>query len=242
MSYRRVVRDGNKKILLEYGEQAKKIMGVWKVKDFNAICRDLGLDKACLYADSLSTRWLSARYHKSNIQQNMDEMKDIKSFLKNMSYYSFTINFELDALMLSLNSIFDILGQLINECFISPKIPIDRVKFDKVVNHNSIPDDLRQILKSIKKDPLYQKIKAYANISKHRYVIQGDNNIDFTQIPTTISYKSTEFEYNGKWHELTHDTAFRCWKFVGESLIQAGNMIQELVKSGSFTESSQTQT
>ena len=210
-------------------------MDVWKVEEFNALCHDLGLDKACLYAGSLSIRWSAIRYHKSNIQQNMDEMKDIKSFLKNMSYYSFTVNFELDALMLTLNSIFDILGQLINECFINPKIPIGSVKFDDVVNHSSIPSELKSILNDIKGNTLYQKIRAYANVSKNRYVIQGTNHIDFTKIPTTVSYESTEFECRDEWHKLTLDTAFNCWKFVGKSVIKAGTKTQELVKAGNFT-------
>ena len=132
--------------------------------------------------------------------------------------------------MLTLNSIFDILGQLINECFINPKIPIGFVKFDDVVNHSSIPSELKSILNDIKGNTLYQKIRACANVSKHRYVIQGTNHIDFTKIPTTVSYESTEFECRDEWHKLTLDTAFNCWKFVGKSVIKAGTKTQELVK------------
>jgi len=208
-------------------------MDVWKVKEFNALCHDLGLDKACLYADSLSIRWSAARYHKRNIQQKINEL-NIETFPKKVADYTSEFNFELDALMLTLNSIFDILGQLINEFFINPKIPIGSVKFDNVVNHSSIPSELKLILNPIKGKPLYQKIRAYANVSKHRYVIQGTNRIDFTKIPTTVSYESTEFEYRDEWHKLTLDTALNCWKFVGESLIQVGIKIQELVKAGNF--------
>jgi len=210
-------------------------MRKWSIKDFNAICRDLGLDKACLYADSLSFRWLDARYHRSNIQQKMDEMKDVGSFIEKGAESTFIIDCELNALMLSLNSIFDILGQLINECFIKPKMRIDCVTFNKVVNHISTPDQLKSILNSIKGDTLYQIIRAYSNVSKHRHVIQGTNNIDFTKIPTTVSYKSTEFEYKGEWHILTHDTVFRCYKFASESLVQIGNTTQGLVKARNFT-------
>lgn len=209
-------------------------MDAWKVKDFNVLCHDLGLDKACLYADSLSIRWVAARYHKRNIQQKINELK-IETFPEKVADYSSEFNFELDALMLTLNSIFDILGQLINECFINPKIPIGSVKFDDVVNHSSIPSELKSILNDIKGKPLYQKIRAYANVSKHRYVIQGTNRIDFTKIPTTVSYESTEFEYKDEWHKLTLDTARRCWKFVGKSVIQVGTKTQELVKAGNFT-------
>ena len=211
-------------------------MDVWKVKEFNALCHDLGLDKACLYADSLSTRWGAARYHKRNIQQKINELK-IETFLKKGADYTSEFNFELDALMLILNSMWDILGQVINECFIRPKIDASKMYFNDIFKcyWDSIPPEIQQILKPIKGNALYQKIKAYANVSKHRYVIQGTNRIDFTKIPTTVSYESTEFEYNDEWHKLTLDTAFKCWKFVGESLIQVGIKIQELVKAGNFT-------
>jgi len=209
-------------------------MGAWNLKEFKTLCLNSGLDKACLYADSLSIRWGAARYHKRNIQQKINEL-NIETFPKKVADYTSEFNFELDALMLTLNSIFDISGQLINECFINPKIPIRSVKFADVVNHSSIPSELKSILNDIKGKTLYQKIRAYANVSKHRYVIQGINRIDFTKIPTTVSYESTEFEYRDEWHKLTLDTAFKCWKFVGESLIQVGIKIQELVKAGNFT-------
>ncbi len=215
-------------------------MGAWNLKEFKTLCHDLGLDKACLYAHSLSVRWSAARYHKRNIQQSINKLNKINetriiTFPNDVAEYTSEFNFELDALMLTLNSIFDILGQLINECFINPKIPIGKVKFDNVVNHSSIPSELKLILNPIRGNPLYQKIRAYANVSKHRYVIQGTNHIDFTKIPTTVSYESTEFEYNDEWHELTLDTAFNCWKFVGKSVIKVGTRTHELVKVGNFT-------
>ena len=222
-------------------------MDAWKVKDFDALCHDLGLDKACLYADSLSIRWSAAIYHKGNIQQNINKLNKINethiiTLPNDVADYTSEFNFELDDLMLTLYSIFDILGQLINECFIRPKIPARGLYFDNILNNkignisqNSIPPEIHQILGSIRGNTLYQKIRAYANVSKHRYVIQGTNRIDFTKIPTTVSYESTEFEYNGEWHKLTKDDAFRCWEFVGKSVIQVGTKTQELVKAGNFT-------
>jgi len=224
-------------------------MDAWKVKDFDALCHDLGLDKACLYADSLSIRWSTARYHKHNIQQNINKLNKINethiiTFPNDVADYTSEFNFELDDLMLTLYSIFDILGQLINECFV--KTDSSEVSFSKFSNpkeccYRLIPPEIQQILKSIRGNTLYQKIRAYANVSKHRYVIQGTNRIDFTKIPTTVSYESTEFEYNGEWHKLTKDDAFRCWEFVGKSVIQVGTKTQELLKAGNFTQFNQTQ-
>jgi hypothetical protein len=204
-------------------------MGAWKVEEFNSLCHDLGLDKASIYSNSLSIRWSEARYHKQNIKQKINGL-EIETFPETVSDYTSQFNFELDALMLTLNSIFDIMGQLLNECFIRPKMSADDVKFDEVVNHSSIPSELKPILTSIKGNALYRKIKAYADVSKHKHVIQGTNQIDFTRIPTTVSYE-TEFEYrNGEWHKLTLDAAIECWKFVGESVIRVGTKTQELLK------------
>ncbi len=215
-------------------------MGAWNLKEFKTLCLNSGLDKAWFYAESLAFKWNAAVYHKSKIQQKIDEI-DLKSFLEKALDYSVEIAFELDALMVTLNSMWDILGQLTNECFIRPKIPESGLYFDNILNNkisiiqqNSIPSTIKSTLEDIKKNELYGLIKAYANVSKHRYAIQGDCHIDFTKIPTTVSYV-TEFEYNGEWHKLTIDDAFKCWKFVGESLIQVGTKTQELVKLGNIT-------
>jgi hypothetical protein len=115
--------------------------------------------------------------------------------------------------------------------FFKPKIPTEKVKFNEVVRHRQLPDELQPILNSIKENSHYQTIIAYANVSKHRYVIQGTNNIKLTEIPYVVSYRSVEFEYKGKWHQLTHDITFKCWEFADESIIQVGINIQKLMKS-----------
>ncbi len=214
-------------------------MGAWNLKEFKTLCLNSGFDEALFYTNSLAIKWNAAIYHKHNIQQKMAEL-DSNSFLAKAPAYDHEIAFELDALMVTLNSIWDILGQLINECFIRPKIPASKLYFDNILNNkisdirqNSIPPEIHQILKPIHGDEHYHKIRAFANVSKHRHAIQGEIYMDVSEKPTKKSYVTTEFEYKRKWYKLTVDDAFSCWEFVnkvGKSVDQIGAKIHELLK------------
>ncbi|MBA7692696.1 hypothetical protein ES703_101263 [subsurface metagenome] len=96
---------------------------------------------------------------------------------------------------------------------------------------NSIPAEIRPILKPIKGNALYRTIKAFANVSKHSQAIQGEISMDVSNKPAKVSYVTTEFEYKkGERHKLTLDKAFRCTEFVGKSVDQIGAKIHELMK------------
>jgi len=214
-------------------------MGAWNLKEFKTLCLSSGLDKAWFYTENLTLKWNAAIYHKDNIQKKIAEL-NFNSFLEKAPAYDYEIAFELNALMTTLNSMWDILGQLINECFIRPKIRASSLYFDNILNNkidnirqNSIPPEIHQILKSIQGNKHYHTIKAFANVSKHRQAIQGAIHIDVSEKPTKKSYVTTEFEYKEKWYKLTIDDAFRCWQFmddVGNPVDQLGAKIHELVR------------
>ncbi|HUV46465.1 MAG TPA: hypothetical protein VMW45_05305 [Dehalococcoidia bacterium] len=209
-------------------------MGAWNLKEFKILCLNSGFDKALFYTNSLAVKWNAAIYHKHNIQQKMVEL-NFNSVLAKGPAYDYEIAFELDALMLTLNSMWDILGQLINECFIRPKIPASDVYFDKILNRylNSIPPEIQDILKPIQGNKHYHTIRAFANVSKHRHVIPGEIHMDFSDKPAQKSYVITELEYNGEWYKLTLADGFECWKFVnevGKSVDQVGAKIHKLMK------------
>ncbi len=210
-------------------------MGDWNLKEFKTLCVNSRLDKAWFYTESLAFKWRAAVYHKGNIQQKVGEL-NFNSFLEKAPAYDYEIAFELDALMATLNSMWDILGQLINECFIRPKIDASKMYFDNIFNchWNSISPEIQPILKPIRGNELYHIIKAFANVSKHRHAIQGEIHMDVSEKPTEVSYVTTEFEYKGKWHKLTLDDAFRYLEFVGKSVDQVGAKIHELVKLGNI--------
>ncbi len=190
-------------------------MGAWNLKEFKTLCISSGFDKAWFYTESLAFKWNAAIYHKSKLQQKINEI-NFNSFLKKAPAYDYEIAFELDALMLTLNSMWDILWGLIDECS---------------CYCNSIPAEIQQILKPIKGNALYRTIKAFANVSKHRHAIQGEINMDVSKKPAKVLYITTEFEYKkGERHKLTLDKAFRCMEFVGKSVDQVGAKIHELLK------------
>jgi len=209
-------------------------MGAWNLKEFKTLCLNSGFDKALFYTNSLAVKWNAAIYHKDNIQKKMSEL-NFNSALAKGPAYDYEIAFELDSLMLTLNSMWDILGQLVNECFIRPKIPEGDVKFDRILDRylDSVPTEIQQILKPIQGNKHYNTIRAFANVSKHRHAIPGEVHMDFSDKPPQKLYVITEFEYNGEWHKLTIDDTFKCWEFldkVGKSVDQVGAKIHKLMK------------
>jgi len=190
-------------------------MGAWNLKEFKILCLNSGFDKALFYTNSLAAKWNAAIYHKGKIQQKINEI-NFTSFLEKAPAYDYEIAFELDALMLTLNSMWDILRGLIDECS---------------CYRNSIPAEIQPILKPIRGNALYRTIRAFANVSKHRQAIQGEINMDVSEKPAKKSYVTTEFEYKkGERHKLTPDEAFRCMEFVGKLVDQIGAKIHKLMK------------
>ena len=204
-------------------------MGLWNLKEFKNKCLNKGLDKAWFYTGSLAFKWNAVKYHRGKIEDKLAEMKE-KPIPQIAAIYDYEIAFDLDCLMTTLNSIWDILGQLLNEFYVIPKKNPGEVCFNTIIKDKSIPATIRNILLSIKGDTLYATILAYANVSKHRHSIEGENLIDMSDKPYKVSYNSIEYEYNGKWYKLTTDKAFKCMEFVGNSVDQVGARIHELLK------------
>ena len=119
-------------------------MGAWNLKEFEPLCLNSGFDKALFYTNSLAVKWNAAIYHKSNIQQKINDI-NFNSFLEKAPAYDYEVAFELDALMLALNSMWDILGQLINECFMRPKIDVSKMYFADIFKcyWDSIPPEIQ---------------------------------------------------------------------------------------------------
>ena len=214
-------------------------MGVWNLREFKALCLNSGLDKQLFYTESLAFKWEAAKYHKGIIQQKMNESPKLSP--NKLLAYDFEIAFELDALMSALNSIWDILAQLLNECFIRHKIDASSVSFNILSDTNKdyrklIPTEVRHITNNIPRSPPYPTIKDYVNVSKHRYAIKGEIDVDYREIPTRVSYKTQQFECKkGQRRRLTPNKAFKCLEFVGKSVDQVGAEVQKEVKLGQVT-------
>jgi len=215
-------------------------MGAWNLPEFKATCVNSGLDKLWFYTESLAFKYAAAKYHTKIIQQKINEAVPVLSLDKLLAS-DFEIAFELDALMAALNSIWDILAQLLNECFI--KIHTSEISFSEFSDpkkdfYKSIPPEIQSILDSIRGNHLYATIKDYVNVSKHIYAIKGEIEVDFRETPTRVSYKTREFEHKkGQRRRLTPDKAFKCLEFAGKSVAQIGVKIHETVKLGNITQS-----
>jgi len=213
------------------------IVGAWNLREFKALCLDLGLERLLFYTESLALKYNAAIYHKDVIQRRISELGLEFSLHKSLSADS-EIAFELDALMAALNSMWDILGQLLNGCFIRPEMDTGKVTFNKVSRDyvEVMPSEIQSILSHIRGNHLYSTIKDYVDVSKHRHAIKGEVNVDFRETPTRVSYETQEFEYKrGRRHTLTPNEAFKCLEFVGESVDQIGAKIHEAVKLGNVT-------
>jgi len=216
-------------------------MGDWNLSEFKTLCLNLGLDELLFYTRNLALKWKAAIYHRENIEKRLSELEKtrLKSPPTKVLQYEQEITFELDALMAALNSAWDILAQLLNECFV--KTDTSEVSFSKFSNpkeccYRLIPSEIQPILRRIRGNALYRITKAYANVSKHRYVPPGEIHMDVGEKPPEVSYVIPEFEYKkGEWHKLTPDKAFKCLEFVGKSVDQIGAKIQEEVKLGRIT-------
>ncbi len=103
----------------------------WNIREFRALCQQAN-NEGVRFAESLSLKFIAARdYHHKNILQKLKEAKEFKE-LKVLTRLDFEIACEMDAFMNALNSMFDSLAQLVNECLRSSKSPVEKVVFHKI--------------------------------------------------------------------------------------------------------------
>jgi len=209
-------------------------LGNWNLKEFKQICLQKEFNELLHYTESLAFKWQAAIYHKDNIEEKINGLQTDFS-LEKAARYDYEIIFEADALLTVLNSMWDILAQIINECFIHKEIK--KVYFCTILvnNHNLIPAQVKSYLVEIEEAELYKTIKAYCNTSKHRYAVRGNTDTDVSKKPYDVKFIVDEFEYNGKRYKLTQKKVLECYKFAGKSFDTVGNEIHKLLKSGDIT-------
>jgi hypothetical protein len=196
----------------------------------------IGLESAQKYASSLVLKKCDTLYHKKNVEKRLSEIQEkrLKLSTGKLIEYEFEITFELDALVSTLNTVWDVLAQLINECFI--RIDICNVSFTKFSNpkhpyYKLVPPKIQRILTSIRGNTLYRDIYCFTNISKHRYAVSGELVIDFSKESQSISYSTVKLEYKKReWHTFTDEKAFKCVGFMIDSVNRVGFTINQLLK------------
>ena len=207
-------------------------METWNKREFRALCEQANND-GIRFAESLSLKYLAARdYHQKNILQKLEEAKAFKE-LSDLTCLDFEIAWELDAFMNALNSVFDLLAQLINECLRLPRLPVEKVEFLEVSKWD-VPKDIRCKVASVAKDEWFLRIRDYCNVSKHHYAIKGDVHVEFGDPDTHTGYRTKEFDYKARVAQCISDRELEgCLKFVGRSVNEIGALLNHELLSRS---------
>ncbi len=208
-------------------------MGNWNLNEFKTFCLISQFDKAWFYTESLAFKYHAAIYHRDLIQKKIAELSIPPATFEKAGIYDYEVAYELDALMADLDSLWDILAQFLRECFIGLSVE-NRIYFDSLCSKypQSLPQEIISIVNDIKVKECYKIIKAYSNVSKHRYAIKGEVQIDLGEKPYKVSYDIREFNYKeGQKYKLTPEKAFKCLEFVGKTIDKIGAMTYELLKS-----------
>jgi len=205
-------------------------MGKWNLVEFKKLCSATDKNQAYILARSLAFKYRAARdYHKYNILDRLAKIKNEGSaFLLTSEFFQceLEIGFEADALVSALNSMWDIIAQLLNECFGNPKLPVKSVCFDNIVKKCSLSTDIKDAVGKMLCDKYYKEIRSYCNVSKHHYAIEGDIKVDFGKNIKRVSYQAKQFEYERIKYSPSVDEVIQYIKFVGNSVDEIGSLIQ----------------
>lgn len=174
-----------------------------------------------VFIESYLFRDHAALYHISNIRERLEAAKQPQpSYIQKVYKTEIELPFEVDALMLTLNSMIDLALQIINEAFLSsPKKPEDlRWKdWDKLKKSPGFPSKVAELIDSLRDHPTKQKIREYSNISKHIRVIRGQLTIDFRPHTPQTDYTTAVFGFK-KRITLDVDDLEECRKFTKETV------------------------
>lgn len=168
------------------------------------------------FVESYLFRDLAALYHISNIRDKLETVKqppDIQTVLK----VEQELSFEVDALILTLNSMFDLMLQIINEAFLTPTETVRCKDWKELKKRPSFPSNVVQYIDQARGHATYQKVKDYSNISKHIRAIQGRLTIDFRPDTPQTDYTTGEFGFK-QCTALNVDDLEKCREFTKETL------------------------
>lgn len=205
-------------------------MGIWNIMEFKTLCEQAHID-GVPFAESLAVKYMASQgYHGKNILDKLKEAEALKS-PEDLARLDMEIAWELDAFMNALNSMFDILAQLINECLCSPKLPVGDVDIYKVKDWD-VPREIIEIIDNATTNEQFDMIRGYCNVSKHHYAIKGGVHVDFSGSDIKTNYYSNKFTNKSKdtkyinAHELSNYL-----KFAGGVVDQVGMLLNRELRN-----------
>jgi hypothetical protein len=207
-------------ILLIYNYRKKvKSKMVW-IKDIKDLCKSKKLDDPSIYTEALYWKSLRAFYHseKSNeLLKSLFDSKDIiKIFGEKWSKLQLGIVTETESCAHNINSMVDVMGQIINltlfkkfikeEFLPEGKVTIFNIK-DKI---NKLPNDYKKIEKeilSLINSDEFIYIRDFVNTIKHRNLVMDDWFIYADTKSLKKGIKFLAFKYDKRTH-CEKDTSY----------------------------------
>ncbi len=184
---------------------------------FRQFCDTHSRQELWVSVESYILRDWAALYHISNIRERLETGKRPQSsYIQKISKIEKELLFETDALMLTLNSMFGLALQIVNQAFISPPIAQEYLKWKNLEKHPDFPPNIRGYIQPFWNHPTCQKIRDYSNISKHIRAIHGQLTIDFRQDVSQTDYTTVKF--GSKQFTLNVGDLEDCRKFTKEML------------------------
>lgn len=159
----------------------------------------------------------AAKYHLSNIRDKL-EIAEQPPNIQKIANVELQLQAEVDALMLTLNSMFALAAQIVNEAILEPKLPTDEVKLEELSQSKTLPGDFKEHFAQLRGSHIYNRIRKYSNISKHIKAIGGQLDVDFGQDITQVDYKTDEFDVKPP-TVLSIEDLEKCRKFTEERII-----------------------
>jgi len=183
------------------------------------------------FVESCIFRYWAALYHLSNIRDKLERAReDGRSRIEDVLKLEKELLFEVDALMLSLNSMFAIVAQVINEGLLVEKLHVTDVDLKEVSTSGDLPADLREELRLMMGDTFYQRITCYSNTSKHIRAVRGQLSIDFRPETPEADYKINEFRLKQPLR-LDYDKIEACWRFASGKIERLLELVDVTLRS-----------
>jgi hypothetical protein len=164
-------------------------METWNFDELRDLCRRKGfsddlISRISEYANSLSWRYHRAKFHAENSHAILKKLFAKSLTLGNKRYNKAAFSYEahVEACILSLQAMADILSQIINNVLFGKRYPDHSVSIKIIINNiekNKSSPDLVVKLKELVNSNEFRYIEAFSNTIKHQRLIKTNFKAEF---------------------------------------------------------------
>ena len=160
-------------------------MSKWNLLELTKLCEQKGLPIAKVYQNSLAWRWHRAGYHAdtaSKIWSDLFKESPVSLGGTLFEEAAFSYEAQVEACVLSLHSLADILSQIINVVILGRRFKEDDVSIKRVLEvmeKEGIAPDVVKSTRGMIDDELFLYIEAFSNTIKHRRLINTEFRAEF---------------------------------------------------------------